>query len=66
MKKLLTTLLLSLPLLSSCDVLKSQLQPKTMTIEYDEEVKLHDGSMIWVHIIRHYGLVGGGMEFEST
>lgn len=30
-----------------------------MTIEYDEEVKLHDGEMIWVHITRHYGLVGG-------
>ncbi len=56
--KLLTTLLLSLPLLSSCDVLKSQLQPSTMTIEYDEEVKLHDGSMIWVHITRHYFLAG--------
>ena len=25
-----------------------------MTIEYDEEVKLHDGEMIWVHITRHY------------
>lgn len=31
-----------------------------MTIEYDEEVKLHDGEMIWVHITRHYLLVGGG------
>lgn len=30
-----------------------------MTIEYDEEVKLHDGEMIWVHITRHYGMVGG-------
>ncbi len=29
-----------------------------MTIEYDEEVKLHDGSMIWVHITRHYFLAG--------
>ncbi|WP_443514522.1 hypothetical protein [Psychrobacter sp. T6-5] len=25
-----------------------------MTIEYDEEVKLHDGEMIWVHITRYY------------
>lgn len=30
-----------------------------MTIEYDEEVKLHDGEMIWVHITRHYGLSSG-------
>lgn len=32
-------------------------------IEYDEEVKLSDGSMIWVHIKRHYvraGELGGG------
>ncbi|MFB2578066.1 MULTISPECIES: hypothetical protein [unclassified Acinetobacter] len=27
-------------------------------IEYDEEVKLHDGSMIWVHIKRHYSWSG--------
>ncbi len=53
--KLLSTLLLSIPLLSSCSGL---FKPKTMTIEYDEEVKLHDGSMIWVHITRHYFLAG--------
>lgn len=44
-----------LPILGAC----SWLQPKTMTIEYDEEVKLHDGEMIWVHITRHYGLSSG-------
>ena len=44
-----------IPLLGAC----SPFQPKTKVIEYDEEVKLHDGSMIWVHIKRHYGLVGG-------
>ena len=45
-------------LLSACP---SWFQPKTKVIEYDEEVKLHDGSMIWVHIKRHYGLVGGAI-----
>ena len=45
------------PLLGSC----SLFQPKTKIIEYDEEVKLHDGSMIWVHIKRHYVLVGGAL-----
>ncbi|MFW2176854.1 MULTISPECIES: hypothetical protein [unclassified Moraxella] len=39
-----------IPLLGSCSVF----QPQTKVIEYDEEVKLHDGSMIWVHIKRHY------------
>ena len=39
-----------IPLLGAC----SPFQPKTKVIEYDEEVKLHDGSMIWVHIKRHY------------
>ena len=48
-------LLAMIPLLGSC----SLFQPQTKVIEYDEEVKLHDGSMIWVHIKRHYGLVGG-------
>ena len=43
-------LLAMIPLLGSC----SLFQPKTKVIEYDEEVKLHDGSMIWVHIKRHY------------
>ena len=45
-------------LLSACP---SWFQPSTKVIEYDEEVKLHDGSMIWVHIKRHYGLVGGAI-----
>ena len=35
-----------------------------MTIEYDEEVKLHDGEMIWVHITRHY-IEGGGKEISE-
>ena len=48
-------LLAMIPLLGAC----SPFQPKTKVIEYDEEVKLHDGSMIWVHIKRQYGLVGG-------
>lgn len=49
------SLLAMMPLLGSC----SLFQPDTKVIEYDEEVKLHDGSMIWIHIKRHYGLVGG-------
>ena len=32
-----------------------------MTIEYDEEVKLHDGEMIWVHITRHYYRYSGAL-----
>ena len=48
-------LLTMIPLLGSC----SLFQPKTKVIEYDEEVKLHDGSMIWVHIKRHYGRSSG-------
>ncbi|WP_352257991.1 hypothetical protein [Psychrobacter sp. TB55-MNA-CIBAN-0194] len=57
-KSFLKPVLLALCLLplSSCS---SLFKPKTMTIEYDEEVKLHDGEMIWAHITRHYGLVGG-------
>ncbi len=35
--KLLSALLLAIPLLSSCS---DMFKPKTMTIEYDEEVKL--------------------------
>lgn len=50
-------LLAMIPLLGSC----SLFQPQTKVIEYDEEVKLHDGSMIWVHITRHYKLVGGAI-----
>ena len=37
-----------------------------MTIEYDEEVKLHDGEMIWVHITRHYFLTGGALGDSAT
>ena len=51
-----TLLALCLLPLWSCS---SLFKPKTMTIEYDEEVKLHDGEMIWVHITRHYGLSSG-------
>ena len=49
------SLLAMMPLLGAC----SMFEPKHKVIEYDEEVKLHDGGMIWVHIKRHYGLVGG-------
>lgn len=55
--KPLILLLMTVPLLGSC----SLFQPETKVIEYDEEVKLHDGSMIWVHIKRHYVLVGGAL-----
>lgn len=60
-KPLLKPLLLALsllPILGSCSLFDTR--PKTMTIEYEEEVKLHDGEMIWLHITRHYLLVGGG------
>ena len=50
-------LLTMMPLLGSC----SLFQPQTKVIEYDEEVKLHNGEMIWVHITRHYKLVGGAI-----
>ena len=50
-------LLAMIPLLGSC----SLFQPQTKTIEYDEQVKLHNGEMIWVHITRHYKLVGGAI-----
>lgn len=49
-------LLMLTSLLSACP---SWFQPSTKVIEYDEEVKLHDGSMIWVHIKRHYGRSSG-------
>ena len=57
-KSFLKPLLLALTLLPLC-ACSSLFKPDRMTIEYDEEVKLHDGEMIWVHITRHYGLVGG-------
>ena len=50
-------LLAMIPLLGSC----SLFQPQTKVIEYDEQVKLHNGEMIWVHITRHYKLVGGAI-----
>lgn len=49
----------SVPLLTGCFV-QTDSRPRTKVIEYDEEVKLHDGSMVWVHIKRHYVLAGGG------
>lgn len=56
-KKLIKSVLFPLsilPLIGSCSLF-----PKTKVIEYDEEVKLSDGSMIWVHIKRHYIQTGG-------
>lgn len=44
------SLLAMMPLLGAC----SMFEPKHKVIEYDEEVKLHNGGMIWVHIKRHY------------
>lgn len=35
------------------------LKPNHKIIQYQEEVKLSDGSMIWVDIKRHYRLTGG-------
>ena len=54
-------LIFSLVPLISCSFL---FKPDHMTIEYDEEVKLHDGEMIWVHITRHY-IQGGGKEISE-
>ena len=51
-------LLMLTSLLSACP---SWFQPSTKVIEYDEQVKLHNGEMIWVHITRHYKLVGGAI-----
>lgn len=45
-------------LLSAC---AGMFKPKRTTIEYDEQVKLHTGEMIWVHITRHYFLSGGAI-----
>ena len=62
-KSLSRPLLLAITLLplSACSVLVG---PKDLTIEYDEEVKLHNGEMIWVHITRHY-IEGGGKEISE-
>ena len=59
-KSLFRPLLLALTLLPLC-ACSSLFKPKTMTIEYDEEVKLHDGEMIWVHITRHYYRYSGAL-----
>ncbi|MBF0659004.1 hypothetical protein IPZ60_09660 [Psychrobacter sp. NG25] len=64
-KSFLKPLLLALTLLPLC-ACSSLFKPKTMTIEYDEEVKLHDGEMIWVHITRHYFLTGGALGDSAT
>ncbi|WP_352257987.1 hypothetical protein [Psychrobacter sp. TB55-MNA-CIBAN-0194] len=63
LKSLFRPLLLAITLLplSACSALVG---PKDLTIEYDEEVKLHDGEMIWVHITRHY-IEGGGKEISE-
>lgn len=48
-----------MPLIGSC----SPFDYFQKVMEYDKEVKLSDGSMIWVHIKRHYvraGELGGG------
>ncbi|MDN3453740.1 MULTISPECIES: hypothetical protein, partial [unclassified Psychrobacter] len=62
-KSLFRPLLLAITLLplSACSALVG---PKDLTIEYDEEVKLHNGEMIWVHITRHY-IEGGGKEISE-
>lgn len=52
-KKSLTFILISSLLLLGCDN-----RPAHKVIEYQEEVKLSDGSMIWVDIKRHYRLAG--------
>ena len=65
LKSLFRPLLLAITLLplSACSALVG---PKDLTIEYDEEVKLHDGEMIWVHITRHYFLTGGALGDSAT
>lgn len=55
-KKSLTFILISSLLLLGCDF-----RPKHKIIEYQEEVKLSDGSFIWVDIKRHYWLSGGAL-----
>lgn len=45
--------LMIMPFLSACDF-----RPAHKVIEYQEEVKLSDGSFIWVDIKRHYRLAG--------
>ncbi len=52
-KKSLSFILISSPLLLVCDF-----RPEHKVIEYQEEVKLSDGSFIWVDIKRHYGWSG--------
>ncbi|MFB2538159.1 MULTISPECIES: hypothetical protein [unclassified Acinetobacter] len=50
LKRLIKPILL---VISTITLLGGCMHPNKV-IEYDEEVKLHDGSMIWVHIKRHY------------
>lgn len=52
-KKSLSFILCSSLLLLGCDF-----RPAHKVIEYQEEVKLSDGSFIWVDIKRHYRLAG--------
>ncbi|MBE9579887.1 MULTISPECIES: hypothetical protein [Moraxella] len=52
-KKPLSFILISSLLLLGCDF-----RPAHKVIEYQEEVKLSDGSFIWVDIKRHYRLAG--------
>ena len=63
LKSLFRPLLLALTLLPLC-ACSALVGPKDLTIEYDEEVKLHNGEMIWVHITRHY-IEGGGKEISE-
>ena len=53
--KIIRSILLTLTalLLLSCDERKQKVLER-FTIEYDEEVRLHDGKMIWVHITGFY------------
>lgn len=53
LKRLMIVSLMIMPFLSACDF-----RPKHKVIEYQEEVKLSDGSFIWVDIKRHYRLAG--------
>ncbi|MFB2538506.1 MULTISPECIES: hypothetical protein [unclassified Acinetobacter] len=45
--------------LTACSTLATS--PKNKVIEYDEQVKLYDGSLFWVHIKRHYALASGAL-----
>lgn len=64
-KSLLKPILLALCVLS-LSACSSLFKPDRMTIEYEEEVKLHDGEMIWVHITRHYILSSSALGDSSS